>query len=468
MNRALPLLLSCSCLVPACRRPAAADDAHDEPPPATNRIDVPEAVRRNLGIEFVTVERRRVATTMRLPGHFELLPQARYEHRTPMAGRVEVRVVPLQPVAAGDVLYTIDSPDWRRLQRELGELETALTVTKAHIESMRPLLLAHEAHEQSLAEALVVMAERVQSLTETQRSVGGQAQALAEARVQLAQVRSQRAEAAESHSSTEARLAELEANERAHAERSRLLLESAAAMLGMQVEQLASSPPGVSPPAPRWRTLGVIEVHAVAAGLVDHLPVASGAWVEAHELVLTVTDLGKVRFRARGLQSDLGRLRDGLPATIVAPSGADAGDPSMQLTGPLQLGLQADPQQRTIDLFVTPTSAAPFARPGIAAFLEVATATGAAPELAVPLSAIMQDGLARVFFRRDPDDPDKVMRVDADLGLDDGRWVEVKSGLVDGDQVVLAGAYELMLATSGTASKGGHFHADGTFHEDHK
>ena len=39
---------------------------------------------------------------------------------------------------------------------------------------------------------------------------------------------------------------------------------------------------------------------------------------------------------------------------------------------------------------------------------------------------------------------------------------------MDGDQVVTAGAYALMLATSGQAMKGGHFHADGTFHEDGK
>jgi len=38
----------------------------------------------------------------------------------------------------------------------------------------------------------------------------------------------------------------------------------------------------------------------------------------------------------------------------------------------------------------------------------------------------------------------------------------------EGDEIVLAGNYQLMLATSGSAPKGGHFHSDGTFHaEDH-
>ena len=39
---------------------------------------------------------------------------------------------------------------------------------------------------------------------------------------------------------------------------------------------------------------------------------------------------------------------------------------------------------------------------------------------------------------------------------------------MDGDEVVTTGAYELVLASSAQATKGGHFHADGTWHEDHE
>jgi len=428
----------------------------DEPPAPSNRIDVPEAVRSNLGIGFVPVERRRVAATLRLPGHFELLPQARCEHRTPMAGRVTIRVQPLQAVAPGDVVYTIDAPQWRQTQRELGEIGTELRVTAARIATMHPLLAAHKAHEESLRDAIVVMQERIGSLEDTRQSVGGQAQAIADAKVQLAQVRSQAAEAAEKHTETEALIAELEARQQALGERTQLVLAGAAAMLGIEASVLAE----------RWRTIGTIDVHAAVAGVVDQLPVASGAWVEGHELVLTVTDLTQVRFRARGLQTDLPRLRPGLPA-VIHPAGATATG-AAQLTGALQFGAEADPTQRTIDLFVQPTGSAPFARPGVAAFVEIETAAGGDAELAIPLAAVLPDGLDRVFFRRDPNDADKVIRVTADLGIDDGRWVEVKSGLVDGDQVVTAGAYALMLASSGSAAKGGHFHADGTWHADGK
>lgn len=459
------VLALCCAFAVACHRPASSepDDhehEHEHAEAPTNRIAVPDTVRRNLGIEFAAVERRAVAATLRLPGHFELLPQARAEHRTPMAGRVTIHVAPLQAVAAGTVLYTIDAPGWRALQRELGGLETELQVTKARIATMQPLLTAHKAHEESLVDATHVMEARIREIEATRASVGGQAQSLADAKVQLAQVRSQAAEAAEKHTETEATIAELQANERAVRERFQLVLADAAAMAGVEPgELLAADASG----APRWRTLGALAVRARSAGTVDALPLPSGAWAGDHDLVVSVTEETQIRFRARALQSDLTLLRSGLPARIV-PAGA-AVDPALALAGELQLGIEADPAQRTLDVFVVPRSHRPYARAGVAAFVEITTAAGAEPELAIPTAAVMQDGLQRVFFRRDPADADKVIRVDADLGVDDGRWVAVKSGLVDGDHVVLAGAYELMLASSGSAQKGGHFHADGSFHE---
>lgn len=446
-----------------CSKTPDATAGHQDPPAPTNRIAVPDTVRKNLGIEFVKVERRRVAQTLRVPGHFELLPAARHEHRVPVSGRVEVLVEPLQRVKAGDVLYRIDSPEWRRVQKDLGDLVSAVQVAQARIAALQPLVAAHQVHEESLRNATVVIEARVKNLEATQVSVGGQAPELAAARVQLAQVRAEVAEAAEKRAETAALLGELQANVLTGQDRSRLALDAAATLIAIPADQLEADVGDAPTKVPAWRRITTIAVRATAAGIVDKLPVAHGVWVETGELVMTITDLSQVRFRARGLQSDLPRLQEGLPAQIVSPLGrALAMD---RLTGSLAIGVEADPEQRTIDLFVLPVTGADWARPGVAGFLEVETRGGADAELAIPLSAVLQDGLQKVFFRRDPADPDKVIRMEADLGLDDGRWVEVKSGLRDGDAIVLAGAYELMLASSGSAAKGGHFHADGTFHE---
>jgi multidrug resistance efflux pump len=447
-------------LLAACSKPP-------EPPvettaqPPTNRIDVPPAVRNNLGITFVKVERRRVAVTLRAPGSFELLPGARREHRAAFAGRVDIVVQPLQAVAAGDVLYVLDAPGWRQAQRELGTIDGDLEVARAHRRAMQTLLEAQRTHEQSLKDALAVAQERLRGIEATQQNLGGQAQSLADARVLAAQLQAQIAEAAEQHTETATRIARLDADERAFTDRRALALAQAAAALDTTVDALTAADGDVQ----RWRRIATIPVRATAAGVVEQLPIATGGWVGEHDLVLTTIDPHQVRFHARALQSDAARLRDGLPARITA-AGAET---AAHVSGALQLGASGDAQQRTLDLFVVPTDTAPFVRPGIAGFVAIETDASAVPELAIPREAVLPDGLRRVFFRRDPDDPDKVIRVDADLGLDDGRWVEVKSGVVDGDEVVLAGAYELVLASSASVPKGGHFHADGTWHEgEHK
>ena len=126
--------------------------AHDHEGPAqapTNRIDVPEAVRQNLGITFAKVERRHVAATRRLNGSFELLPHGKSDVRAPLTGRITAKVALLQDVKPGDVVFTIESPDWRVLQRQLGEIEAKLAVTTTNLQSMTPMLAACEKHEAS-------------------------------------------------------------------------------------------------------------------------------------------------------------------------------------------------------------------------------------------------------------------------------------------------------------------------------
>ncbi|HIE69902.1 MAG TPA: hypothetical protein EYP98_06870, partial [Planctomycetes bacterium] len=141
-------------------------------PPPSNRIDIPQAVRQNLGIEFIKVERRQITSTLRLPGRIELLPSATQHYRAPLGGRISLNVEPLQKVKPGDLLYTIDSHEWRALQRELGSVTNKLTVTEARLDGMSPLARACAAHESSLRDALKVSADYVESLERAQASVG--------------------------------------------------------------------------------------------------------------------------------------------------------------------------------------------------------------------------------------------------------------------------------------------------------
>ena len=230
MKRLTATILTLAALCAGCSERAATPSEENAVTGATpsNRVDVPAMVRKNLGIEFADVTRRRVAQTLRLPAQVELLPSATQHYPAPYAGRVQVRVAPLQRVAAGDVLYAVDSHEWRAAQRELGAADNAVTVTEARLASMPPLLEACEAHERSLQQAHAVTSAHIEALQRAEQDVGGQAQKLANARVELAQLAAQIADASEKHTETTTRERELRATLQTQRDRLTLLLDRAA------------------------------------------------------------------------------------------------------------------------------------------------------------------------------------------------------------------------------------------------
>lgn len=434
----------------------------------SNRIAIPPSVRANLGISFVTVERRQIEQTLRAPGRFEYLPTARREYRTPLPGRVELLVQQFDRVEAGVALYRIDSRLWREMQQEVVEAEASLRRLEAKRTTFEPLWAAHERHETSLHETVRVWEERVEQLQSLREAGGGRINEMAEARSSLATTRAELANVQEKKAMLEADRAQTIAEIDAASARRNFLLDSAAAIVGVPHESLIEVVRTDHGEEPRWMTINTIEVHATESGVVESLGLTNGSWADEKSTVVSIVQPDKLRFRASGLQSDLGAMKEGLPARIVPPTPTATGRAvrlQETMSGRLAIGLAGDPNDRTLELFVVPTELKSWARPGVTAQLEIVTDESAQSELAVPLAAVQRDGLHPVIFRRNPDNPNEAIRIEADLGMDDGRWVALLSGVRDGDEVVLDGAFQLMLATSGSIQKGGHFHPDGTFHE---
>ncbi len=440
LRHAMLASLLCLLALTACGRGDAkngvkpdAAAATNEAAPITNRVDIPDAVRRNLGITFARVERRDVARTLRIPGRFELTPTARREYHAPLGGRAELLVTQYQRVEVGTPLYRLDAPSWRGLFEEI-------LATEAKVASMESLRVAHAEHAKSRSEQVALWKQRIAQLDELRAAGGGRASQYTEARAALIETQAELADAMEKHAS-------LDAEEKQAQSTLRTLRARQDALRA--VSACAQSDDGS------------YTVCAVAPGVVEALFVTQGGLAEESAQVLSIVQPEQVRLRARALQGDLGRLRDGLRCTIVAPS---AGVAIESMVGVLALGVTADPDGRTIDVVVQPEVLASWARAGVAASLEV-TLEGAGEALAIPLAAVVRDGATPIVFRRDPKNADLVIRMEADLGVDDGRWVAIESGVKEGDEIVVAGNYQLLLATSGSIPKGGHFHSDGTFHE---
>ena len=416
--------------------------------PPSNRIDLPTTVRQNLGITFAKVERRRVAATIRVPGRFELPPSARREYRATLSGWVNLQVNQYDDVKKGDAIYEMDSPDWHKLRKQLHE-------SRAAIEAATAELAVAEATKAETQQAIAILEKRVETL--------------AQAEVRRAELESDLALRRNSIPRLEGEIRVKQAALEEAKHDFTLELETTASLLGLPAKFLTEpADAGSSGEHPehrmqRWYTISKVGLPVTEAGVVDALHVTNGTWVEANTLVATVVNPSALRFHATGLQSDLGKLRDGLTASVVSPQGG-GGAADDALRGKLKVGISGDPEHRTIELMVTPENNAAWARPGVSAMLEVVVDGSANEELAIPASAVVRDELTHIYFRRDPRNPDKVIRMEADLGVSDGRWVVVNSGVKEGDEVVLEGVYELKLAGGGKATGGGHFHADGTWH----
>lgn len=410
----------------------------------TNRIDIPGTVRSNLGITFAKVERRRVDSTIRVPGAFELQPLARHEYRLALPGTVHLEVDQYLRVEPGDLLYRFRSPEWPELQHEIIVGEQDIESAQAEIEVARARIAEAE-------DRASIQRERLLSLTEAEiRNADLEAQ-IAELEASLPRLRAELRQ-------SETRLANAERT-REHA------LHRASAATGIPEALLAANADDEGVAMPVYRTIDWIEVRATEPGVVEMLALTDGAFAEAPSLVLSTIDPSKVRFRAMALQSDLVRLGES-PEAIIAPPTTPGIALSDGVNASVTIGLEAHPEQRTVTLLATPEQSRDWIRPGVSAFLEVIAESAGGPSLAIPRAAIVKDGITHVFFRRDPKDPNKAIRVEADMGVDDGRWVAIQSGLSLSDEVVLDGAFELKLATQqgGVMQKGGHFHADGTFH----
>jgi multidrug resistance efflux pump len=484
---------------------AADTKPHGEAPAAaqavTNRIDLPEAARKNLGITFATAEMRRVTATLRLPGVVESSPGALKEMRAPVAGRVEITAVGGQTVAAGAELFRVFAPELSDMRRSLHEARAAVDQAAAattlagaklaqvrraaeiaasriaSVEAQRPV---HDALKTALKDEVRVRETRVAELEALRDSGAGKAAELSESRAALAGSKSALAAAEVERAKLDAEVAEATAEkERALAEIPVLVAEDAAAATALRTATGASelgraaalarlaawgvkpndlsSSPDAAPAIP-----DSIAVRAPVAGVVVELHAVSGAVVEAGTEVLELLDGASIRVRASVSGSAAASLRDGMAATLHPAAGSTtAAVPSLATTAPT-----FDPAARMTEFLVTPAAAATWLRPGMAVTVEFVTDGTAAPELAIPAAAIIQDGLQHIYFRRDPADPNKVIREVADMGASDGTWVVLRSGVAAGDQVVLDGIYEMKLSGQGSAAgKAGHFHADGTFHE---
>lgn len=200
-----------------------------------------------------------------------------------------------------------------------------------------------------------------------------------------------------------------------------------------------------------------VKVRAPIAGTLAEILIAAGSYLEEGDAMFHVVDTERLWLEASVAEADLGRLLEPRGAWF-AVEGFDrtfAIDPD-QGSQVVAFGKVVDPVRRTVPLVFEFPNPDGLLRVGM--FAEVRVWAGeSVDDLAVPASAIVDEAgqdvayvmLGGESFER------RILR----LGIRDGDYVQVLSGLEPGERIVTRGAYLVRLAGASPAAAGhGHAH----------
>ena len=171
---------------------------------------------------------------------------------------------------------------------------------------------------------------------------------------------------------------------------------------------------------------------APISGVLNRLPVEKGEYVQPGTTVAEIVDLGTVKVVANVPERDIQFLQLGQTARILA----DVKGEKKELTGTIgYISELADTATRATRVEVTVDNSRRLLRSGHIVDAEF-TRRIITNVVMIPLAAVipLEDGKA-VYVVND----NKAHRRDVELGLIQGRMVQILSGLADGDKLIVAG-----------------------------
>jgi cobalt-zinc-cadmium efflux system membrane fusion protein len=178
-------------------------------------------------------------------------------------------------------------------------------------------------------------------------------------------------------------------------------------------------------------------VRAPGPGIVLEKEITQGEVIEAGKKVFTISDLSTVWVLLNIYEKDLAKVRRGTSVKIQTES-----YPGEIFAGKVAyIGDVLDPQNRTVSLRVEVPNPNRRLKPGMFATAEVVTGGASAKGIVIPSSAIQKiEGKPAAFVRQNDG---SFAKRDLDLGKEMGGRVEVKSGLTEGEQLVVEGSFAL-------------------------
>lgn len=189
-------------------------------------------------------------------------------------------------------------------------------------------------------------------------------------------------------------------------------------------------------------------------GVIDRAGARVGQRIEPEQALFTIVNPAAAMVQAQVPENQITRLQPKLGAILQIGE--------LVTTNGLMfvaMGRELDPATRSLLLtYALESEGESVQRMAIGSAGTLSVATGQASEaVAIPSAAIVEEEGAPIAFVQVSGETFE--KRDVKLGVQDGPWTEVVSGVNEGERVVTDGAYALLLSTkSGTIPAHGHAH----------
>lgn len=446
------VVLALICLL-LCSSLSACNSEHKEAapqPPSENVVPVSAESAAELDLKTETVSHRALSTALHVTGRIQAEVAKEIDVSPRFTGRVVgLKVLAGDHVKAGQTLALVDSQEVSQLQAELIEAQSKYEIAKAHLERerqiynenmLRPkdLLGAKSDYEQLKVQVQLAEAEfnRTSDLYKEKIAAAKDLQAakamLAQLQVKLAQSE-QTLKREQDLFKNKALLRRDVQLASAEAERERQHVET----LKQRLILLGVPKPMVSQVVATGHIIPSIPVISPSAGVVTEQRAAVGEIVSPDKRMMLVTDLSTVVMSAEVPEVDVSQVRFGAPVEIKV-----AAFPKERFNGTISyVSDVVNPATRTVA--IRASLANPQRKLKTNMFAEINLPGAPVEVLSLPKAAIQERGGSKVVYVATTGG---YKEYKVEVGRDFGEYVEVASGVSEGDRVATQGS--LLLRTA--------------------
>jgi cobalt-zinc-cadmium efflux system membrane fusion protein len=403
--------------------------------PAAGAIAVDAATAKRMGLKVEPVSRQHLAFGITTTGQIEALPNQQVEVTTPVKGTVtRLLVQPGDLVSVGQAVAMMTSPELAELRTTALDRRSEAIGSTQQAEADLRLAQQNFAQQQKIAATDVAQArsqlgfaqERFDKDRELATSGAIPRRTFLESETKLAEAKAALTKA-ESRLEVSAAMAQLRRAE-AGVQVARSRVQLSAETYQTRLRQLGASA----------NQDGTITLTAPIAGTVaDRDTTAGESGEDAGKKVMTIINGSSVQVSANIYEKDLSQVQTGQRVRVKVNGMTD-----LTFEGRISvIGAVVQGETRVMPVKAELNNPGGVLKPGMFADLEVLTNRTPAAVLAIPKFALVEtnDKKQVVFVQNGT----AFQPTEVTLGREAGDFVEVKSGLFDGDMVVTQRATQL-------------------------